>query len=186
MVPGPGVDIVMDAAKLLDRFDPESFDVVLSTEMVEHVRDWRSLFNDLKRLCAPNGIIVLTTRSRGFAYHGFPYDFWRYELSDMELVFSDFRIELLEQDPSDHQPGVFVKARRCESTQALDLSPIALYSVCTEDRRLDLSDLDLWRFRAQRRLMQGRRELTKATSTVKDRIPQRVKDPIKQRIGRGG
>ena len=36
---GDGVDVVADATRLTDVFPPESFDVVISTEMLEHVPD---------------------------------------------------------------------------------------------------------------------------------------------------
>ena len=49
---GPSVDVVWDATKLLDRFEPNSFDVVCSTEAVEHIRDWCAAFTNMKRLCA--------------------------------------------------------------------------------------------------------------------------------------
>lgn len=37
IVDGPGVDVVCSADQLIDKFGPLSFDVVISTEMLEHV-----------------------------------------------------------------------------------------------------------------------------------------------------
>jgi hypothetical protein len=37
--PGKYVDVVLPAERLVDYFGPESFDVVVSTEVVEHVLD---------------------------------------------------------------------------------------------------------------------------------------------------
>src|SRR5512133_1128292 len=38
MTPGDGVDEVCSAEKLIERFGVDAFDVVISTEMLEHVR----------------------------------------------------------------------------------------------------------------------------------------------------
>ena len=46
--PGKFVDIVMPAEELLDYFGPESFDVVISTEVLEHVKNWRLVINNMK------------------------------------------------------------------------------------------------------------------------------------------
>jgi SAM-dependent methyltransferase len=127
---GKGVDEVCDAANLLDRFGPNSFDVIISTEVIEHIKDWRNLIHAMKLVLRPNGILVLTTRSKGYPYHGAPADFWRYELSDMKTIFSDFIIEALEPDPA--EPGVFIKACKPDSFIENDLSQHNLYSINAE------------------------------------------------------
>jgi SAM-dependent methyltransferase len=136
---GPGVDEVCDVGDLCNRFGASSFDVVISTELAEHVRDWRRAFDNMKRVLRPGGTLVLTTRSRGFPIHGYPSDYWRYEPEDMRAIFADFEISLIERDPE--APGVFVKALRpTEHSTTAPLGRIALYSVAKNDRIHDLSD----------------------------------------------
>mgnify|MGYP001772766067 CR=1 FL=1 len=84
---GKFVDVVIPAEKLVDKFGENSFDVVISTEMLEHVRDWRTVIENLKLILKPEGYIYITTRSYGFPYHAYPYDFWRYEVEDMKRFF---------------------------------------------------------------------------------------------------
>jgi len=103
--PGKYVDIVLPAEKIVEYFGVESFDVVISAETLEHVFDWRLVINNMKYALKPNGYI--TTRSRGFIYHGYPYDYWRYEINDMIKIFKDFKIIRLESDWEG--PGVFLK-----------------------------------------------------------------------------
>ncbi len=147
--PGKGVDVVCRAEDLIDRFGRESFHVVLSTEMLEHVRDWRLVVTNIKEVCRPGGVILLTTRSRGFKYHGFPCDFWRFDLDDMRSIFSDLDIHALRSDPE--MPGVMLKARKPsdKSWKPRDLSSISLHSVVTNRRMQDLRDDDFrcWYFR---------------------------------------
>jgi SAM-dependent methyltransferase len=131
---GPGVDIVVSVYDLVDRFGKESFDVLLSTELLEHVEDWRKAISNLKNVLKPGGVILITTRSRGFAYHGYPHDFWRYEESDIREIFSDFDIEIIKKDP--HRPGVFFKAVKPVDFKEKDLTGHLLYSVVTSKMSL--------------------------------------------------
>lgn len=175
--PGPSVDVVCDASKLLSEFQPQSFDIVLSTEMVEHVRDWRAVFENIKAVCAVGGTTVITTRSPGFRYHAFPYDFWRYEPADMALIFADYEVAMLESERDPGQPGVFVKARRIIE-ESLDLNPIALHSVLTDDRRAEISDWDIRRFHVLMRANLWVKPLSRL-------VPEQIKKPFKRRLGLG-
>lgn len=105
---GKGVDIVCDVVNAIERFGLRTFDVVICTEMLEHVFDWRKVINIIKGLCVEGGTMVITTRSKGFHYHPYPYDFWRYEIEDMKVIFSDCSDVIVENDPEGG--GVFVKA----------------------------------------------------------------------------
>ncbi len=134
---GPGVDEVADICDLTQRFGAEAFDVVVTTEVLEHVENWRCAFANLKTVLAPGGLLVLTTRSRGFGYHAAPYDFWRYELDDMKIILADLDIETLESDdPS--EPGVFVRARKPLQARPLivPLEAYALFSIVLNRRAL--------------------------------------------------
>jgi SAM-dependent methyltransferase len=132
--PGPGVDQECNAESLLEEFGPCSFDVVLSTEMLEHVADWRKVITNLKQVLKPGGTVILTTRSFGFPHHDYPRDYWRFETHDMQAIFLDFHIQALMPDPS--EPGVFVKATRPDPYRETDLSRIALYSMSERKRSL--------------------------------------------------
>jgi SAM-dependent methyltransferase len=132
VAPGPGVDRVCPAEDLVTTFGQARFDVVVSTEVIEHVEDWRSVLANMKRVLAPNGLILLTTRSPGYPYHAFPHDFWRYDQADMRRIFADFEVLALEDDPS--RPGVFLKARKPTDWVETDLSTHALHSIVTGTR----------------------------------------------------
>ncbi len=132
------MDIVCNAEDIVDKFGKESFDIVISTELLEHVRDWRRVISNIKNVCAPGGIIVITTRSIGFGVHGYPYDFWRYQLEDMIEVFSDCDMMILEQDSE--KPGVFVKAKKPTDFAEKDLSGHKLYSMIAGKRIVELTE----------------------------------------------
>ena len=139
IIPGPGVDIVCDVKDIVKRFGPDSFDVVLSTEMLEHVRDWRWAIHAIKAVCKPGGAIVITTRSPGFPYHGHPFDFWRYEIEDLKYIFKDCNIEKIEKDPD---KGVFIKVRKPEQFTEADLTGYELYSIVHNKRVVEVNEDD--------------------------------------------
>ncbi len=124
---GPGVDELCDAAELVKRFGLESFDLLIATELLEHVRDWRTVVSNFKQVVRPDGVMLITTRSRGFPHHAHPHDFWRYEPGDVEVIFSDCIIEALEPDPQ--VPGVFLRVRKPRSFTENNLTGHALYSM---------------------------------------------------------
>jgi SAM-dependent methyltransferase len=134
---GPGVDALCDVAALSARYGENAFDIVVSTELAEHVRDWRSAFVNMKRVLRPGGTILITTRSRGFPIHGYPWDYWRYEREDMEQIFADFEIQAIETDPE--APGVFVLAKKpLDPVPVAFLDDIELFSVVSGRRTYDV------------------------------------------------
>ncbi len=74
------------------------FDLVLCTEVMEHVADWPAAFANLRRLTAAGGRLVITC-PHFFMMHEEPYDFWR--PTDHALRYfagrSGFRVVALER-----------------------------------------------------------------------------------------
>src|SRR5207302_1299155 len=124
--PGPGVDRVAEAGQIAYVFGEESFDLVVSTETLEHIRDWRGAVSNIKRVCKRGGVVLLTTRSIGFPYHAYPHDFWRYDPDDVRTIFSDMEVVTLEPD-SEITPGVFAKIRKPADFRQNDLSSHELH-----------------------------------------------------------
>lgn len=147
IIAGPGVDVVCTADNIVSKFGENSFDIVISTEMLEHVRNWRAAVSNIKRVCKIDGIILITTRSFGMPYHSWPYDFWRYEKEDIEEIFADFDVLALERDTCD--PGILLKARKPNEFQEKDLSKYHLYNIVAGRRCIDLSPDDLKTIRYQ-------------------------------------
>jgi SAM-dependent methyltransferase len=150
IIAGAGVDEICPVDRLTARFGPDRFDLVFSTEMLEHVRDWRAALLNLKSVTKPGGILLFTTRSRGFGFHGYPFDFWRYEVSDVRTLFGDFEKLALESDLS--QPGVFFKGRKPIDWKDRPLDDHKLYSIILGREALNLRAIDLLRFRVRYQL----------------------------------
>lgn len=131
---GEGVDFITDAEELVEVFGEKSFDLLLSTEVIEHVENWRVVISNYKNILRPGGVLFITTRSFGFGWHGYPHDYWRYEIEDMREIFSDFEIMALYADP--YEPGVFIKAKRPKKFVERDLSDYKLYSINALERTL--------------------------------------------------
>lgn len=108
---GPCVDQVVDCELLTVEVGYGVWDVVISTEMLEHVRDWRGCMINLACAAKPGGLLLVTTRSPGFGYHPFPEDHWRFTSEQMRRILEALRLEVMavEDDPV---PGVLALARR--------------------------------------------------------------------------
>jgi SAM-dependent methyltransferase len=130
---GKGVDQICKVEDLVSTFGSNRFDVVITTEMLEHVPDWYTAIHNLKEILKPGGKIIITTRSFGFGYHGNPYDFWRYEIPDMKVLFSDFDIQKLQSDYP--EPGVFLSAiKPANYVENNSIQDYKLYSIILDRR----------------------------------------------------
>jgi SAM-dependent methyltransferase len=142
---GPGVDITCPAEKLVEQFGKESFDIVISTNTLEHVRNWKQAISNLKNICKPEGILVITAPS-DFPFHACPNDFWRYTPTDFENIFSDFNLLVLEEDPT--LPSlVYLKAQKPDSFVENDLSDYRLYSIVAGKRVKEIHTRDFFTLR---------------------------------------
>ena len=114
--------------------------MVISTEMLEHAEYWEKTISNIKNICVPGGLMLLTTRSKGFGYHAYPHDYWRYEKEDMEKIFSD--CEILEIEKDNQAAGIFIKARKPLGFKEKDLSKYELYSIVTGKKMHKIEDKD--------------------------------------------
>jgi SAM-dependent methyltransferase len=113
-IPGRGVDLVTDVCTYIPE---KSADIVISTEMLEHTEDFLSAVNTIKKSCKIGGFLIISTRSPGFPYHGYPYDYWRYTKQNILDLFCDCKILHLINDWQ--SPGIIMIAKRTDSIMNL-------------------------------------------------------------------
>ncbi len=82
---GPGVDFVMNAHDLR-HWRAGSFELVITTEMLEHDDEFWTSMSEMGRVLMPGGHLILTTRGNGFKLHSHPDDFWRFMPSARERL----------------------------------------------------------------------------------------------------
>lgn len=90
----PRVDLVADAGDI--PFSENTFDMVVSEFMLEHVANPGVVCNEMMRVLKPGGIIYV---SYPFIhpYHSFPCDFFRFTYSGVQTMFSGMK--LVKQGP---------------------------------------------------------------------------------------
>lgn len=74
--PARGPDVVADVAELKD-FADASFDAVFLLEVLEHVAEPQRALDELRRVLAPGGALVLSTPFV-FEIHEAPHDYYRF------------------------------------------------------------------------------------------------------------
>lgn len=88
-------DVVGDAHAL--PFKDNEFEVVLCTEVFEHLHSPHIAASEMRRVLKPGGTLVLTTR---FIYpiHDAPHDYFRYTKYGLQHIFKDWDIIELEAE----------------------------------------------------------------------------------------
>lgn len=136
-IEGPGVTRVCDANDLVKKFGKNRFDIVVCLEVLEHVANWVGTIENIKNVCAEDGIILMTTRIFGYPKHGFPDDYWRFEFEDIMRIFSDCKFLALEQDHENL--GVYAKFQKPKKFQLVETGHIRLHSM-KKNRRAFLEE----------------------------------------------
>ncbi len=82
-------DIVADAHNL--PFKDGEFELVLCTEVLEHVKDPRKVIGEIGRVLKTGGQVILTTR---FVYplHDTPHDYWRFTKYGLRELFAGWEV----------------------------------------------------------------------------------------------
>lgn len=88
--PGVKVDIVADAHDL-SMIESGSFDVVLCTEVLEHLHTPEKAMAELLRVLKPGGLLLLSTRFI-FPLHDAPGDYFRFTKYGLRHLFREFEI----------------------------------------------------------------------------------------------
>ncbi len=83
--PYPGVDVVCDFASSLPLKD-HSADIVLLTNVLEHVREPNVLLTECHRILKPGGVLLGTVPFL-IKIHQRPYDFYRYTEGNLSYLF---------------------------------------------------------------------------------------------------
>jgi SAM-dependent methyltransferase len=86
--PGDGLDLVLDGNGLLPREADGSYDVVISTQVLEHVPDAARYLGEAYRLLRPGGALILTTHGL-IPEHGCPHDFYRWTADGLARAMTD-------------------------------------------------------------------------------------------------
>jgi SAM-dependent methyltransferase len=88
-------DIVADAHHL--PFKDDEFQVVLSTEMLEHVKDPFQVEREIRRVTKVGGMLILSTRFV-FPLHDTPHDYWRFTKYGLREIFKEWEILELKEE----------------------------------------------------------------------------------------
>ena len=76
MVPGPGVDIVLDDCNSLP-FPDQHFDAIVTSSVFEHSVFFWFAFLEMTTVCRNQGFMYVNAPTNGL-FHQYPYDFWQF------------------------------------------------------------------------------------------------------------
>lgn len=92
---GEGVDVVADAHNLL--FEDEKFEIILCTEVLEHLHSPHIAVAEMRRVLKKGGLLILTTRFI-FPIHDAPNDYYRFTKYGLMFLFKDWDVLELREE----------------------------------------------------------------------------------------
>jgi SAM-dependent methyltransferase len=101
-LPGMGADLTIQAGTI--PMDAGSADLVLSTQVLEHVPDPVAYLREARRILSPEGALVLSTHGH-YRYHPDPEDYWRWTEPGLRRVLGQSGFVVTEAHPVLSGPG---------------------------------------------------------------------------------
>lgn len=92
-----GLDVIADLEKA--PFKPNSFDLVICTQVLEHVREPQIVLNEFFRIAKAGGSICISA-PQGWGVHQAPYDFYRYTHFGLRYLLEKAGFEMIAIEPS--------------------------------------------------------------------------------------
>lgn len=100
--PGEAVDYVGDVTHT--EFEDERYDLILCTQVLEHVEDPAQVCRELFRILKPGGHVVITAPQSAYL-HNLPYHFFHFTNIGMQKIVEDAGLEV---DTMESQGGHFM------------------------------------------------------------------------------
>lgn len=94
--PGPGVDFAADVSAL--PFADATYDLVLSTQVLEHVQDPKKVVSEMARVLKPGGHLFLTT-PQSSPLHNLPWNYFNFTNLGLRLLFDAAGLKILREMP---------------------------------------------------------------------------------------
>jgi len=80
------------------KFQNNEFDIVLSSQVLEHVEDVDSYLGECNRVLIPGGLLFLSTHGT-WQYHASPYDYYRWTSIGLKNLLRKFQFEIVDFVP---------------------------------------------------------------------------------------
>lgn len=93
----PKADFLINPGDKLN-FINEEFDIVLSSQVLEHVEDTDSYLEECNRVLKQNGFLFLSTHGT-WQYHASPYDYYRWTALGLKTVIRKHKFEVIDIVP---------------------------------------------------------------------------------------
>lgn len=81
-------------------FNDETFDLVLCTQVLEHVGDSGKVLSEINRVLTKNGTLILSTHGIWLEAHE-PNDYWRWTVQGLEKILDGSGFQIIESHSMD-------------------------------------------------------------------------------------
>lgn len=101
---GKDVDMVLNGHYILEEFGPESFEMVICCETLEHDNEFWVTIENMRQVVKPGGWMIITNPGTEVIRHNYPGDYYRFFSDAYAYFFREFEQVLIEEFPFKDAP----------------------------------------------------------------------------------